>query len=109
MSYALDRRGSTGRFHSLFYFFVPLILERWKRLIGAEEKILAGLAFDASRQNSAMAKLAMEIRGLRVPLIEPQPPPVSKHKRLYQNWSSPSVTLVRHISHPGGVRVPCLS
>ncbi|CAM9330763.1 unnamed protein product, partial [Ectocarpus sp. 4 AP-2014] len=47
---------------------------RWKDLVEGEEMALAGLAFDASRQQAGMAKMAMEIRGLRVPLIEPQPP-----------------------------------
>ncbi|CAM9385522.1 unnamed protein product, partial [Ectocarpus sp. 12 AP-2014] len=47
---------------------------RWKDLVEGEEIALAGLAFDASRQQAGMAKMAMEIRGLRVPLIEPQPP-----------------------------------
>lgn len=51
--------------------------QRWKHLIIAEETLLAGLASDSSRQQSEMAKMAMEIRGLRVPLIEPQPPSVS--------------------------------
>ncbi|CAM9213181.1 unnamed protein product [Ectocarpus sp. 12 AP-2014] len=50
---------------------------RWKDLVEGEEIALAGLAFDASRQQAGMAKMAMEIRGLRVPLIEPQPPSVS--------------------------------
>lgn len=46
-------------------------------MVEAEKAILAGLQFDSSRQQSEMAKMAMEIRGLRVPLIEPQPPRVS--------------------------------
>ena len=46
-------------------------------MIERERTILAALAFDSSSQHSEMAKMAMEIRGLRVPLIEPQPPPVS--------------------------------
>lgn len=46
-------------------------------MIEAEEMSLAGLAFDVTRQQSLMGKMAMEIRGLRVPLLEPQPPPVS--------------------------------
>lgn len=57
--------------------FLPTGCIRWKDLVEGEEMALAGLAFDASRQQAGMAKMAMEIRGLRVPLIEPQPPSVS--------------------------------
>lgn len=58
--------------HSLFS-----CKQRWEHLIEADKMVLAGLAFDSSRQQSEMANMAMEIRGLRVPLIEPQPPSVS--------------------------------
>lgn len=39
--------------------------------------MLAGLATEIPLKQSELAKMSMEIRGLRVPLVEPQPPPVS--------------------------------
>lgn len=56
-------------------------------MIEAENRVLVGLATETTRQQSDGGKLAMEIRGLRVPLVEPRPPLVSRRttelKKLY--------------------------
>lgn len=51
---------------------------RWQRLIDAEEQAQNGLSSEISEHQSDLAKVSMNIRGLRVPLVEPQPPKVSQ-------------------------------
>ncbi|CAN0063800.1 unnamed protein product [Sphacelaria rigidula] len=47
----------------------------WVNLKWKEDRVLKRLANEATQQQTELAKLSMEIRGLRVSIVEPQPPP----------------------------------
>lgn len=52
------------------------------KLTWEEDRVLKRLATEVSQRQTQLAKLSMEIRGLRVPLVEPQPPLVSHWAQL---------------------------
>ena len=49
---------------------------RWQRLIKSEEHVVEEFKLEISRHQPDLVKLYQKIRGLRVPLVEPQPPNV---------------------------------
>lgn len=59
---------------------------RLAELIDSEENTLKHLTIEMPKRQSELAKLSMEIRGLRVPLVEPQSPQVSTDKK--KRWST---------------------